>query len=156
MNDALQTAYESLTEKIGRSETPSDWLEITQERINTFAEATLDYQWIHVDPERAKTGPFGSTIAHGDLTLSIMNQLPRSEPLSIYRVEGMKHMLNYGFNRVRFPGPVLVGSRIRAHSTLKRIEIKKGMLEMMVEVSVEVEGLQKPCCVAENLFLLIF
>ena len=156
MNDTLQTAYNSLTQKIGQSESPSDWFEITQERINIFAEATLDDQWIHVDPERAKAGPFGMTIAHGDLTLSIMNQLPRPEPLSIYSVDGMKHMLNYGFDRVRFPAPVLVGCRVRAQSTLKRVEIKKGMIEIMVEVSVEAEGLPKPCCVAENVFLLVF
>ena len=156
MNEAIQTAYESLTEKIGQSESPSDWFEITQDRINMFAEATLDNQWIHVDPDRAKAGPFGTTIAHGDLTLSIMNQLPRQLPLSIYSVDGMKHMLNYGFDRVRFPAPVLVGSRIRAHSTLKRVEFKKGMIEIMVEVSVEVEGMPKPCCVAENVFLLVF
>lgn len=156
MTDALQAAFETLTQKIGQSESPSDWFEITQERINTFGEATLDDQWIHVDPERAEAGPFGSTIAHGDLTLSIMNQLPRSQPLSLYNVKGMKHMLNYGFDRVRFPAPVPVGSRIRAHSTLKRVEIKKGMIEIMVEVAVEVEGLPKPSCVAENLFLLVF
>ncbi|MXZ43536.1 MAG: MaoC family dehydratase [Gammaproteobacteria bacterium] len=156
MNDQIQTAYESLTQKIGQSETPTDWFEITQERVNTFADATLDHQWIHVDPERAKTGPFGTTIAHGDLTLSIMNQLPRQLPISIYNVDGLKHMLNYGFDRVRFPAPVLVGSRIRAHSTLKRVEFKKGMIEIMVEVSVEAEGNPKPCCVAENLFLLVF
>lgn len=156
MNNALQAAYEILTQKIGQSEPPSDWFEITQERINIFGEATLDDQWIHVDPERAQAGPFGTTIAHGDLTLSIMNQLPRQQPLSIYNVKGMKHMLNYGFDRVRFPAPVLVGSRIRAHSTLKRVGIKKSMIEVMVEVSVEVEGLPKPSCVAENVFLLVF
>lgn len=156
MNEQIQTAFDMLTQKIGETESPTDWLEITQERINTFAEATLDDQWIHVDPERAKTGPFGCTIAHGDLTLSIMNQLPRREPLSIYCVEGMKHMLNYGFDRVRFPAPVLVGARIRAHSTLRRVEFKKGMIEIMVEVSVEAEGMPKPCCVAENIFLLVF
>ena len=156
MNEQIQRAYESLSQKIGESESPSDWFEITQERINDFADATLDDQWIHVNPERAKASPFGGTIAHGDLTLSIMNQLPREQPLSIYRVEGMKHMLNYGFDRVRFPAPVLVGSRIRAHSTLKRVEFKKGMIEIMVEVSVEAEGMPKPCCVAENLFLLVF
>ena len=156
MNEQIQNAYEILTQKIGQSESPSDWFEITQERINVFAEATLDDQWIHVNPEQAKASPFGTTIAHGDLTLSIMNQLPREQPLSIYHIEGMKHMLNYGFDRVRFPAPVLVGTRIRAHSTLKRVEFKKGMLEIMVEVSVEAEGMPKPCCVAENLFLLVF
>ena len=156
MNEQMQHAYEALTQKIGTCESPSDWFEITQERINTFADATLDDQWIHVNPERAKMGPFGTTIAHGDLTLSIMNQLPREQPLSLYSVAGMKHMLNYGFDRVRFPAPVLVGSRIRAHSTLKRVEFKKGMIEIMVEVSVEAEGMPKPCCVAENLFLLVF
>lgn len=156
MNEQIQAAYDALSQKIGQSETPTDWFEITQDRINMFAEATLDYQWIHVDPDQAKAGPFGSTIAHGDLTLSIMNQLPRQQSLSIYNVDGMRHMLNYGFDRVRFPAPVLVGSRIRAHSTLKRVEFKKGMIEIMVEVSVEAEGMPKPCCVAENVFLLVF
>ena len=151
MSDALQSAYETLNARIGESGTPSDWFEVTQGRIDDFADVTLDHQWIHVDEERAKAGPFGTTIAHGHLTLSMMGHLPRAVAESGLRLEGQKLAINYGFDRVRFPSPVPVGARIRTTSTLKRVEIKGGMIETMTEVVVEVEGQEKPCCVAESL-----
>ena len=156
MTDYLQTACETMTARIGESDPPTDWFEIDQQRINDFADVTMDQQWIHVDVERAKAGPFGAPIAHGHLTLSIMGHLPRSQKFEGTRLEGQKLGINYGFNRVRFPAPVPVGARLRMHSTLKSVEIKGGMLEVMNEVVVEVEGQDKPCCVAESLGRMVF
>ena len=156
MTDYLQTACETMTARIGESDPPTDWFEIDQQRINDFADVTMDQQWIHVDVERAKAGPFGAPIAHGHLTLSIMGHLPRSQKFEETRLEGQKLGINYGFNRVRFPAPVPVGARLRMHSTLKSVEIKGGMLEVMNEVVVEVEGQDKPCCVAESLGRMVF
>tara|TARA_B100000929_G_scaffold268976_1_gene238190 strand:+ start:81 stop:551 length:471 start_codon:yes stop_codon:yes gene_type:complete len=156
MSDAMQTAYDTLQGRIDESGQPSDWFEITQDRINDFADVTLDHQWIHIDSERASAGPFGTTIAHGHLTLSIMGHLPRAVEESAPRLEGQKLMINYGFDKVRFPSPVPVGARVRTTSTLKRVEIKGGMIETMNEIVVEVEGQEKPCCVAESLGRLVF
>lgn len=156
MNEAMQNAMETLKGRIDVPGTPSDWFEISQERINDFADVTLDHQWIHIDEERAKAGPFGAPIAHGHLTLSIMGHLPRSAAENMPRLEGQKLGINYGFDKVRFPAPVPVGARIRTTSTLKRVEVKGGMLETMNEVVVEVEGQEKPCCVAESLGRLVF
>ena len=156
MSDALQEAYETLSADIGKSSTPTEWFEITQTRINDFADVTMDHQWIHVDEGRAQQGPFGTTIAHGHLTLSIMGHLPRVVAETGPRLKGHKLSINYGFDRVRFPSPVPVGSRVRATNTLKRVEIKGGMIETMNEVVVEVEGQEKPCCVAESLGRLVF
>jgi len=156
MSDAMQTAYDTLQGRIDESGQPSDWFEITQDRINDFADVTLDHQWIHIDSERASAGPFGTTIAHGHLTLSIMGHLPRAVEESVPRLEGQKLMINYGFDKVRFPSPVPVGARVRTTSTLKRVEIKGGMIETMNEIVVEVEGQEKPCCVAESLGRVVF
>ena len=153
----IENAYEILTARIGQSGTPSEWFEITQERINDFADVTMDHQWIHVDPEKAKSGPFGTTIAHGQLTLSIMGFLPKPDDAeSLPQLPGQKLAINYGFDRVRFPAPVPVGSKIRTISTLKRVEIKGGMIELMNEMVVELQGSEKPCVVAESLARLVF
>ena len=156
MSDAMQVAYDTLQGRVDESAQPSDWFEITQGRINDFADVTLDHQWIHIDAERASTGPFGTTIAHGHLTLSIMGHLPRAVEENAPRLEGQKLMINYGFDKVRFPSPVPVGARVRTTSTLKRVEIKGEMIETMNEIVVEVEGQEKPCCVAESLGRLVF
>ncbi|QNS07139.1 MaoC family dehydratase [Streptomyces xanthii] len=124
----------------------SDWAEITQERINQFADATGDHQWIHVDPERAKDGPFGTTIAHGYLTLSL---LPLFGP-QLITVEGMTMGVNYGTNKVRFPAPVPVGSRLRASATITNVEDVAGGVQVSVAFTVEREGGDKPVCVAES------
>ena len=153
----IENAHKTLSARIGESTTPTQWFEITQERINAFADATMDHQWIHVDVERAKAGPFGTPIAHGQLTLSIMSFLPRaddSEPLQ--QLPGQKLTINYGFDRVRFPSPVPVGSKIRTVSTLKRVEIKGSMIEVMNEMVLEVQGSEKPAVVAESLARLVF
>ncbi|MEJ2088309.1 MAG: MaoC family dehydratase [Gammaproteobacteria bacterium] len=153
----IENAYETLTARIGQSGTPSEWFEITQERINDFADVTMDHQWIHVDPERAKAGPFGAPIAHGQLTLSIMSFLPKPDNAeSLPQLPGQKLTINYGFDKIRFPAPVPVGSKIRTTSTLKRVEIKGSMIEIMNEAVVEVQGSEKPCVVAESLARLVF
>ena len=155
MSVHLAQAYETLSARIDHSEPPSEWYEISKDRVNAFADITLDHQWIHVDEERSRNGPFGKTIAHGHLTLSIMGQLPSPQPRERLRLEGHRLTINYGFDRVRFPAPVPVGSRIRMQSTLRRVEVKGGMIELMNEIVVEVEGQDKPCCVAENLTRLV-
>lgn len=153
----IENALQTLSARIGQSSTPSEWFEITQDRVNAFADVTMDHQWIHVDPERAKAGPFGAPIAHGQLTLSIMSFLPKPDNAeSLPQLPGQKLTINYGFDRIRFPSPVPVGARIRTTSTLKRVEIKGNMIETMNEVVVEVQGSEKPCVVAESLGRLVF
>jgi acyl dehydratase len=125
----------------------SDWLAITQERINTFADATGDHQWIHVDPERAKAGPFGACIAHGYLTLSLVNLfLPQ-----IVEVRGVRMGVNYGADKVRFPAPVRVGSRIRAGGELVKVEEVKDGVQTTIRVTVEIEGSDRPACVVDTI-----
>ena len=155
-NPAMEKALADLQGRIGEELAPSDWFEVTQEKINEFADATMDHQWIHVDEERSKGGPFGQTIAHGHLTLSMMNHLPQSEDAKPRRMEGQKLGINYGFNKVRFPSPVPVGSFIRTKRTLKSAVEKGGMIEAMYEVVVEVKDSPKPACVAESLSRLVF
>ncbi|MER7956999.1 MULTISPECIES: MaoC family dehydratase [unclassified Streptomyces] len=140
------TSAEELRAAVGEPLGHSDWLEIEQKRIDLFADATGDHQWIHVDPERAASGPFGKTIAHGYLTLSL---LPTLVP-QIMRVEGMKMGLNYGTNKVRFPSPVPVGSRLRAGAVLTEVTDAGGGVQVTATVTVEREGGDKPVCVAES------
>lgn len=126
----------------------SDWLEITQERIDQFADATGDHQWIHVDPERAKQGPFGAPIAHGYLTMSLVSLfLPQ-----IMEVRGIAMGINYGANRLRFPAPVKVGARVRGGGELLEVEdVKGGAVQATVRVTVEIEGGDRPACVVETI-----
>lgn len=125
----------------------TDWLAITQERVDTFADATGDHQWIHVDPERAKDGPFGGTIAHGYLTLSLVNTfLP-----DLLEVRNVSMGVNYGTDRTRFPAPVPVGSRIRGRAELSGAEAVKGGVQARVTVTVEIEGSDRPACVVETI-----
>lgn len=125
----------------------SEWLAVEQDRIDLFAEATGDHQWIHVDPERAATGPFGATIAHGYLTLSLVSAfLPQ-----FMRCENVRMGINYGTNKVRFPSPVRVGSRVRAGGEVIEVgPTKDGGVQVVVRVSVEIDGAAKPACVAET------
>ena len=126
----------------------SDYVEITQEQVNLFADATGDHQWIHVDVERAKSGPFGAPIAHGYLTLSLS---PALLP-QILRVTGVAMGVNYGANKVRFPSPVPVGSKLRLGASLLSVEDVAGGAQIAMELTFEVEGAPKPSCVAEVLF----
>jgi acyl dehydratase len=126
----------------------SDWVTITQEDVNLFADATGDHQWIHVDPERAAAGPFGTTIAHGYMTLALLPRLQHQ----MYTVNGIKLAINYGLNKVRFPAPVPVGSKVRAQSSLVSVDdLGDGAVQATVTTTVEVEGSPKPACVAESL-----
>jgi acyl dehydratase len=132
---------------VGQEVAVSDWITITQEQVNQFAEATGDHQWIHVDVERAKAGPFGAPIAHGFLTLSL---LPRFFDTALHVVES-RMGVNYGLNRVRFMAPVPVGSRLRARMKLVSSEaIDNRGLQMVWETTIELEGAGKPACVAES------
>ncbi|MCU1380884.1 MAG: dehydratase [Acidimicrobiales bacterium] len=125
----------------------SDWLEITQERVDLFAEATGDHQWIHVDPTKAKDGPFGGTIAHGYLTLSLSNLfLPQ-----IVEITGFSMGINYGANKVRFPAPVPVGSKVRGGAELLAVEEIPGGLQTTVLIAIEIDGGTKPACVIESI-----
>lgn len=125
----------------------SEWLTVDQERINTFADATEDHQWIHVDPERAKDGPFGGTIAHGFLTLSLLLPLWHS----VYRVDGPRLGINYGLNRVRFPAPVPSGARIRAGVSIGDVTHLDDAVQATILSTTEIEGHPKPACVAESI-----
>lgn len=125
----------------------SDWLTIDQQRIDLFANATGDHQWIHVDPDKAAAGPFGCTVAHGYLTLSLVNMfLPE-----IVRVDGARMGVNYGCDRVRFPAPVKVGSRVRGSGELVKVEPLDAGVQMTVRVTVEIEGNDRPGCVVDTI-----
>ncbi len=133
---------------VGQEAAVSDWITITQEQVNLFAQATGDHQWIHVDPEKARTGPFGGPIAHGFLTLSLLPKFFQSS----FEISGSSVGVNYGLNKVRFTAPVPVGSRLRARMKLLATEpIDNGGVQMSWEVTVEREGAAKPVCVAESL-----
>ena len=143
--------FNSLSEipaAIGQEVAVSDWVTVTQEHINQFAQATGDHQWIHVDVERAKAGPFGAPIAHGFLTLSLLPKFFESS----FEIKGSRMGVNYGLNKVRFMAPVPVDSRLRARMKLLACEnVDQGGVQMTWEVTVEREGADKPVCVAQSL-----
>ncbi len=136
----------SLLPLVGEHLATSAWITVDQHRINLFAEATGDHQWIHVDPVLAAAGPFGTTIAHGFLTLSLLPELAASA----MHIDDVKMGVNYGLNRVRFMAPVPSGSRLRGHVRLKAYEVIPGGAQLTMEVSIEREGEAKPACVAET------
>ena len=139
------TSGADLAASVGQEIGVSDWHEIPQSQIDLFAEATGDDQWIHVDPERASQGPYGTTIAHGYLTLSLLAPLMKTT----YRIEGAKMAVNYGLNKVRFAAPVRVGSRVRVRVSLASVdEIPNGVQSVWSAV-IELEGSEKPACIAE-------
>ena len=147
----------TLQRQVGQEVQVGEWLTVTQDRIDRFAEATGDHQWIHVDPVRAKReSPFGDTVAHGYLTLALVTHLLAPRPGEAPPYPGVKLLVNYGLNRVRFPTPVKVNSRIRARRTLKSVEEVGPALQMLSEVTVEIEGQAKPACVAEALRRMYF
>jgi acyl dehydratase len=143
---------DSLRAAVGQHAGYSDWHVVTQEDINLFAQATGDHQWIHVDLERAAQGPFGTTIAHGYMTLSLIPMLAAQ----VSRVDGVKMGVNYGCNKVRFPSPVPSGSKVRAGVQLKSVEDVPGGVQVINEVTIEREGGDKPCCVAETVSRVYF
>jgi acyl dehydratase len=137
---------DGLKSRVGEELGVSEWHEVTQERVDAFAEATGDFQWIHVDPERAKETPFGGTIAHGLYTLSLGPKFS----YDMFTVEGIAFGLNYGYNKVRFPAPLPVGSRVRMRATLSEVTDIPGGVQMVVTQTFERDGGDKPVCVAES------
>lgn len=147
----ISNALNKLQSKIGEELHVGPWLTMTQDRIDKFAEATGDFQWIHVEPERAeKESPFGSTIAHGYLTLSLIPFLTESIRPDKPSISGAKRLINYGSNKVRFPNAVKPGSKIRTRSVLSSVSEVKGSLEIIKKITVEVEGSDRPACVTET------
>ena len=153
MSSAVFRSLQEYQAAVGQSYGPTDWLLVDQNRINLFAQATGDQQWIHVDPERAADGPFGGTIAHGYLSLALVNHfLPQ-----LVRAEGMRHGINYGCDRVRFPAALRSGSRLRGRAQLLAVEdLGGGALQAKIRVTLEAEGVEKPVCVADTLSRLYF
>ena len=152
MSQNAEKAFALFQDAVGKEKGTGDWMEISQEIINQFADVTLDHQFIHVDPERAKATPFGTTIAHGFLTLSMLTHLGASanDPnADSARYAGMVMGVNYGFDKVRFINPVKVGSRVRAHSELSGVELKGNAIQMTRTFTVEIEGETKPALVAD-------
>jgi len=145
------TNVKELPDAVGEHFGYSEWLTVTQERVNQFADATGDHQWIHVDPERARTGPFGGPIAHGYLTLSLVSVLMRD----IYRVDGLAMAINYGTDRVRFPAPLPVGASVRAGGELLSVRETPQGYQIVVRMTVEAQGIEKPVCVADAVVILV-
>ena len=136
---------------VGQEVGVSDWITITQEQVNQFAEATGDHQWIHVDVERAKKGPYGGTIAHGYLTLSLIARFGDE----LFKVDGVTAKLNYGVNKVRFPAPVPVGTRVRAGASISNAVETPAGVQVSLNWVIELENSTKPACVAETVVLLV-
>ena len=146
--------FDSLAELpplVGQELAVSDWITVTQQQIDLFADATGDHQWIHVDVERAEAGPFGGTIAHGYLTLSLVPFLGAQ----VFSLETPGAKLNYGVNKVRFPSPVRVGSRVRSHVTMGEVTDLPAGKQLTLRHTIEIEGATKPACVAETVVLLL-
>ncbi len=152
MSEAAAKAIELFKADIGNDEGTGEWFEVTQEQIDRFADVTHDHQFIHVDPERAKGTPFGTTIAHGFLTLSMLTHLSGSAsagPPDPGKYAGMLTGINYGFNKVRFVSPVKVGSKIRARAVTGDVQLKGNAIEVVRNCTIEIEGEEKPAVVAE-------
>ena len=143
----ILNGIDDIKSRVGQELGVSDWLEVTQDAVDQFAEATGDHQFIHVDVEKAKATPFGGTIAHGYFTLSLVPRLAQQ----IYRIENIAFALNYGANRVRFPAPLKVGSKVRMRAVLANAEDVPGGVQLTTTCTFEVEGGEKPVCVAETL-----
>jgi acyl dehydratase len=147
MPTLILESLQSLKDYVGREIATTGWLPVTQERIRQFAEATGDHQWIHVDPERAqRESPYGAAIAHGFLTLSLMSHFMRE---AIQLPGNVRQTINYGLNRVRFPAPVRTGEKIRARIRLESCRELPDSVEAIFNITIETEGAEKPCCVAE-------
>jgi acyl dehydratase len=150
VSENAEKAFAVWKQDEGVEEGAGDWMEVTQERINQFADVTEDHQFIHVDPEAAKATPFGTTLAHGFLTLSLLTRLSASVPMgNPERFEGMMMGVNYGFDTVRFVSPVKVGSRIRVRAVLAKVELKGNAIQSTRTMTIEIEGEQRPAMVAD-------
>jgi acyl dehydratase len=154
---AAQEAFEFIQSRVGTSEGQGDWFQVTQEQVNAFADATLDHQFIHIDPEAAKATPFGGPIAHGFLTLSLLVHLTKSITQDPATYKGAVMGVNYGLDKVRFINPVLVGSNIRANSVLAEAVLKDAnTVQVKRTITVEIEGISKPAMIAEWIGLTVF
>jgi acyl dehydratase len=152
MSEAAEKAFPLFKADVGNDEGTGEWFQVTQEQVNEFADVTHDHQFIHVDPEAAKNTPFGGTIAHGFLTLSMLTKLSAGASSATpdpARFAGMLMGINYGFNKVRFVSPVKVGSRIRARAVTSNVELKGNAIESTRDFTVEIEGEEKPALVAQ-------
>jgi acyl dehydratase len=145
----IVNGLDELNDLVGEHLGYSDWMQVTQERIDMFADATDDHQWIHVDTERAKEGPFGGTVAYGHLTLALLVPLWAS----LLEIRGVSMGVNAGLNKVRFPAPVPVGAKIRAGATIASVKRMPGGVHVVVDLTVEREGSAKPVCVAQAVYL---
>jgi acyl dehydratase len=145
------TTFDELSGAVGQDLGTTEWFEVTQERVDAFADATGDHQWIHVDVERSKDGPFGGTIAHGYLTLSLVPWLGSQ----VFALDTPGAKLNYGVNKVRFPNPVRVGKRVRAHVAIGEVADIPAGKQLTLRYTVEIEDEAKPACVAETVVLLL-
>ena len=156
--NALATALATLQAKVGTEVHLSDWMTITQERINAFAGATDDHQWIHVDAERAaKESPYGAPIAHGYLTLSLQVPLRGLVDAAKPMAPGVRNVINYGLNKLRFPNAVRTGAKIRGRFTLLAVEqVAPNVLQVTEQYTAEIEGAPKPACIAESVMRLVF
>ena len=152
MSENAEKAFALFQDAVGKEKGTGEWMEVTQDLIDQFADVTQDHQFIHVDPEKAKATPFGTTIAHGFLTLSLLTHLgkgtndPNADPT---RYAGMVMGVNYGFDKVRFISPVKGGSRVRAHAELSNVDLKGNAIQMTRTFTVEIEGEDKPALVAD-------
>jgi len=154
---ALENLVALYQAKVGTEVHPGEWLTVDQKRIDAFASATGDRQWIHTDPERAAVeSPYGATVAHGFLTLSLLPLLTESNAPGMFErnYPGMRLRVNYGLDRVRFPAPVICGARVRARTMVAGVEVVSGGVQIACRITVEIEGGDKPACVAEQLFRL--
>ncbi len=149
MSENAQAAYDAMQGLVGQDPVAGEWFEMTQERINDFADATLDHQFIHIDPEKAAQTPFGGTIAHGFLTLSMLVHLQTTIPSDLPSLDGVLMGVNYGMNKVRFVSPVPAGSRVRATAATVGVELKGNAVDQTRAMTIEIEGVEKPALVAE-------
>lgn len=157
MSEAAAKAFEKYQAAIGVAEGEGEWFDMDQERINSFADVTIDHQFIHIDPEAAKATPFGTTIAHGFLTLSMLTHLSASIPQDASRFAGIVMGINYGFDKVRFVSPVKVGSRIRASAVLANAELKgDNTIQSTRTITVEIEGEDRPALVADWITRIVY
>lgn len=156
MSENAENAFQAVKTQIGNDAKQGDWFEVDQQRVNDFADATLDHQFIHIDPEKAAQTPFGGPIAHGFLTLSLLVHLVKSVPSDLPPHEGILMGVNYGMNKVRFINPVPVGSNVRASSRVMDATLKGSAVDVINEVTVEIEGQEKPALVAEWITRMVF
>ncbi|MDH3314416.1 MAG: MaoC family dehydratase [Gammaproteobacteria bacterium] len=152
-----QSVLADLKSRIGTEIFTSDWITVDQAKIDAFAAATDDHQWIHTDPQRAaKDSPYGATIAHGYLIISLYPQMRRNVDDGVPVYSGVKSSINYGLNKLRFPNAVRAGSRVRGHTELVNVKQIRNAIQMIEKLTVEIEGEEKPACVAEAIVWLVF